>query len=53
MLIVWIQNVYSYPPIEENIIFKLNEEFKDEEIKQAIFDIAPCKSTRLDGYPAG
>lgn len=32
---------------------KLNDELKDEEIKQAIFDMTPWKSLRPNEYPAG
>lgn len=43
----------KFPSIESHMLNFINEGLKDDEIKQAMFDMAPWKSTDLNGFPIG
>ncbi|XP_019186483.1 PREDICTED: uncharacterized protein LOC109181186 [Ipomoea nil] len=42
-----------FPPIHDDEWSEVNKPFSPEEIKQALFDMSPCKAPGPDGFSAG
>lgn len=50
---IWRQIRVSFPYLDSNIKQRLNEDLKETDIKKALYDMAPWKSSGPDGFPSG